>query len=364
MSSYKELDPQLKELYRKLYESQKLTNIGSWSWEIEQNKVEWSDQMFTILGITPQSVEPSYELSLSHVYDDDKVEYEEKLNQSLQAKTSYYLENRIIKTDGSFRSVISRGDFNLDDQGEIIRMFGTVQDVTDQKNLIESNTQLKHFAEILAHDFKSPLRTIVSFTTLLRKKLNLQDVNVKELQYLDFIQSAGNDLFELVDDILVGSNVAANKTDLRQISLQPLIQSVIDSLRQRIDEKNAIISIGDLTEIVLGHKTKLRRVFQNLIENALKYSNDDRRCAIEIRYVKEELVDIFIIKDNGIGVSNKYRADIFDLHKKTLRGQNYPGIGAGLHICKQIIDNHRGKIWLERSDQNGSEFRFSLPREE
>ncbi|MFT4831577.1 MAG: signal transduction histidine kinase [Psychroserpens sp.] len=120
-----------------LNRTQELSNIGSWNWDLLTNTVEWSDTMFRLLGLEPNTVLPSYELALHHVHDNDKEYYVKVLGEAVNNKTSYYLENRISKNDNAVISVISRGKCFLDAEGNLVRMIGTVQDITEQQNAFD-----------------------------------------------------------------------------------------------------------------------------------------------------------------------------------------------------------------------------------
>ena len=185
----------------RLDESQELSKIGNWSWNLKTNKVFWSDSMFLILGLLPSEKEPSYELALHYVHDDDKVKYEEKLKFALDNKIEYYLENKITKADKTDISVISRGRFINNNQGEVIRMIGTVQDVTQTVNLIKSNEHLNNIASILSHDISAPVKTIIGFSNLLKTKI-YRNSSEKVKMYLDAIEGSAIELDDYINDVL------------------------------------------------------------------------------------------------------------------------------------------------------------------
>ena len=138
-----------------------------------------------------------------------------------------------------------------------------------------------------------------------------------------------------------------------------LIKTVKDDLKEQIVSKNALIYHDELP-IILGDKTQLRQVFQNLISNAIKFTDNDKPL---IR-ITNELVDkywIIKIEDNGIGIPEKDLINIFGIFKKLHRQNEYEGQGIGLSICKRIIERHEGEIWVESEVNKGTTFYFSLP---
>lgn len=138
---------QVSQYQHMLNHTQEISNIGSWNWNLKNNKVEWSDMMFRLMGLEPHEACPSYELALHYVFDKDKEYYEKTLRETIEKKTSYYLENRVKRKDNSVISVISRGMCFMDSEGNLVRMIGTVQDITGQKKafdqLMEINVKAK-----------------------------------------------------------------------------------------------------------------------------------------------------------------------------------------------------------------------------
>ena len=291
-----ELEHQVKELIDKLNESQQISQIGSWTWDISTNSVEWSEMMHRLLGLKPDEAVPSYELALDHVHEDDKFRYEQVLGEAVNKRENYYLENRIVKNDKSIMNVISRGICICNDKNELVRMVGTVQDVTLIKELMTTNRQLEQFAHILSHDFKTHIRTISNFVGLL-KKSTLAKFTEKEKTYFSFIDSGAKKLHDMVDNILEYSKLSSPKLNVSKIYLLEFIESIIFDLKVNLAEKKGEILIGKLPEYIMADRVKLRQVFQNLLSNAIKYTDSKTNPKIEI-YAEEDAEHFeFYIKD-------------------------------------------------------------------
>jgi len=348
-------------LLNKFNESQKLSSIGSWSWDLKTNKVEWSDEVFSIFGISPNSVEPTYELALNHVHENDKVRYEAKIRQALDRKESYHHEIKIRKTDNSIRSVISRGSLMLNEKAEYVRMIGTIQDITYTKKLMQSNIQLEQFAHILSHDFKGPLRTIISFIGLLNKSI-VSKIDLTEVKMFEFVATSARELSELVESLLENSNINSKNLNLNSIPVNPFMNSIIASLDVMIKERKVEITINKMPEFVIGDRIKLRQVIQNIISNSIKYSKPEIKPIIEINYIQDEIFHRFVFKDNGIGIDPSEQQNIFKSHYQVNNEKAKSGNGLGLFICKQILELHNGKIWVESNINEGSKFYFEFPK--
>lgn len=194
------LQIQLIESKARLDESQSISKMGSWSWDIKSNIVKWSDGMYITLGLAPNSQSPDYALALKHVHEDDKVRYEATLKNALESKGDYYLENKISKEDNSIISVISRGKCFCDEEGELTRMIGTVQDVTQIKNLRSRNERLEDYSNALSHEIKAPVKNVVGFINLLKSRLS-NDTNPKVKGYIESIEVLAVEIDQKISDL-------------------------------------------------------------------------------------------------------------------------------------------------------------------
>lgn len=226
---------------------------------------------------------------------------------------------------------------------------------------IESNIQLEQFAHIAAHDMKSPLRSISSFAGLL--KMNLDNtLEPKNRNYFNIIEEGTKTLNALITDLLDYSKLGAKKLELSQVDLGRLLQKILTYLKSSIDEKKAVIKIGELPTVITADRTKLYQVFQNLISNALKFTPHNAMAEIEI--YSEECPDHFhfYVKDNGIGISPEHQSVIFDSFKQLHSKTEYQGTGLGLSICKKIITDHGGEIKVTSEPGQGSTFHFAISK--
>ena len=353
-----------------LNESQIISQIGSWKWDVKNNKIEWSDMMYQLLGLEPNQSPPSYELALKHVHNNDKVIYEKTLAEAMSNKEKYYFENRIVKKDKSIISVVSRGVCICDKENELIGMRGTVQDISDVKQVIERNKQLEYeeqlkqfdyFVNILSHDFKTPIRTIISFVGLIKKK-NFESLTKEGKEYLSYVESGTKRLSDLVNDILEYSKLKTPKLKITNTSTKELIKEVLLDLNIIIVEKKVNITIGWLPESINVDKIKIRQVLQNLISNAIKFTAQDLNPEIDISCEEDEEKITFYLKDNGIGIEMKYADKIFEPYIRINKEKYFSGSGLGLSICKQIITLHNGNIGFLANKDKGSLLYFTIPK--
>jgi signal transduction histidine kinase len=228
-------------------------------------------------------------------------------------------------------------------------------------DLQSSNKNLREFAYIVSHDLKEPLRTISGFVTLIKKELDKQGLNDGEIEeYINFITSGTRHMEQLINDILTYSklNVAEKNFDVVDMSL--LIGLVKKRLAQSMYESEVELYITDALPVV-GEQIMLGQLFENLISNAIKYRSHDRNPKITIGCNRQGGKVRYFVQDNGIGISEKYYETIFKAFRRLHSKIEYEGTGVGLAICKKIVEIHRGEMWVESKEGEGSIFWFTLP---
>jgi signal transduction histidine kinase len=232
-----------------------------------------------------------------------------------------------------------------------------LESVVDQ--LSEKNAELERFAYISSHDLKEPLRTITSFSQLLSRRYAGQ-FDAQADEYIGFITGAAKRMHELITDLLEYSRVSARTMPFTEIDLRDICQASLENLRQAISESGAEILIDALPRIV-GDPTQLGLLVQNLVSNAIKFTPRDRKPRVTITARPGDIGWIISISDNGAGIPETNQ-DVFEIFRRLHAGQEYPGTGVGLAICKRIVQRHGGKIWYEPNPDQGAIFFFTLPR--
>ncbi|MEM6963373.1 MAG: ATP-binding protein [Bacteroidota bacterium] len=225
---------------------------------------------------------------------------------------------------------------------------------------IESNIQLEQFAHIASHDLKSPLRTVGSFSSLLKRRAG-DKLNENELEYLDMISNAAKLMWNLVDDLMTYSQANSLQMNLTSSDVNRMLQDILVNLDFAIREKNAEIKIAQMPMQIMVDDTKLRQVFQNLIANSLKFTTSEIAPVIHVDGVKQGDFWKFSVKDNGIGIPAEYRDKIFMPYKQLHTKDKFEGTGMGLAICKKIVEKHGGEISCESEVGKGTTFFFTIP---
>lgn len=237
-------------------------------------------------------------------------------------------------------------------------MLRNVTELEQAKNKLElKNKELNQFAYIVSHDLKAPLRTITSFIELITNQYPEQlDEDAKIM--FGFITEAATRMSKLITDILDFSRIGEGK-QLGLVNCRKQVEIVEQDLATRINETNATIDFGELP-VIKAYETEIRLLFQNLINNAIKFSKSGISPKIQIS-AKRQNGWTFYIKDNGIGIAKEHQERIFGVFQRLHANNEYDGTGIGLAHCKKIVDLHKGEIGVESIPGEGSTFYFSIP---
>ncbi|MEO1449073.1 MAG: ATP-binding protein, partial [Bacteroidota bacterium] len=227
------------------------------------------------------------------------------------------------------------------------------------QRLKASNEDLRQFAHVASHDLREPLRSIGSFTTLLRRryydKLD-EDAN----EFINFISEGVNRMDMLLGDLLAYSVVGIFHTEYHQTDINTIITEIIANLNREKGHVGAKITIQNLPTIT-ANRRQMIQLFTHLIDNAIKFRAENNP-KIEISAQRQGNGYLFAVKDNGIGMDEAYTEKIFSLFLRLhTKKSQYTGTGIGLSICKKIVEQHRGRIWIDSHPGEGTTVFFTLP---
>ncbi|MEO9893975.1 ATP-binding protein [Aurantibacter sp.] len=263
---------------------------------------------------------------------------------------------------------ISEGDYNYrvalngkDELNELGDTFNTMADSLSNsfEHINSKNKELEQFVYIASHDLQEPLRTISSFSQLLDKQYNGQ-LDETGNQSLHFISQATSRMQYLVKDLMDYSRLGSDKyTEL--IDCDELLLGVQNDLSELVKDTKTNLVINKLPE-VSGYKTSLGLLFQNLINNAMKFQNPGVKPTVEVFMMEDPVFWKFGIKDNGIGIAPQHQEKIFSIFKRLHTKKAYEGTGIGLAHCLKIVEMHGGSIHVESEINKGSTFYFTLAK--
>jgi len=281
-----------------------------------------------------------------------------------------YYENALLTKDGDERLLAFHNTVTKDASGRITGVLFSAEDITERRRAEEqlhslntelerSNRNLQDFTYTVSHDLQAPLRKIHAFGDFLEEDCG--DVLPEEgRQHLHRIQEAAVRMKGLIEHLLKLARVGMHGGELVPVEPRRLIEDVLEDLSATISESGAEVTIEDPLPGVMADPVQLRQVFQNLLDNALKFRSPDRPLKVRISARLEGGQAVFSVADNGIGIEQEYQEKIFGIFQRLHHREDYEGEGVGLALCKKIVLRHGGAIRVESERGKGATFYFTL----
>ncbi len=277
------------------------------------------------------------------------------------------------KKDGTstYKQITMIADY--DETGTFTGHYCFSQDINDRKKfeaeksklileLTKSNEELDKFAYICSHDLQEPLRMIESFSGKLEGRIaHVLETDEKCAKYFDFIKEGASRAQDLINDILAYVKIQKDAIKSEQLDLNEILQVIEKQTLSHFDDDNCTISYSNLPRII-ANKTQVYQLFQNIINNAVKYRKPNIAPVISVTAEDKISHWQFTIADNGIGIEKRHLNKVFEIFQRLHRRGEYNGSGIGLSICKTIVERHGGNIWVTSEKDKGSSFHFTLQK--
>lgn len=362
-------------------ESEAIGKFSTWQWDLDSNKIDYSDNQYRLLGYEPGSFVPVKETFLDFVHPDDKENVANSIEGILKYKQLPFVYYKVILPSHEIRYFKSTGKLLMDQQGSKI-LLGINFDITDEhllnielqernRELEKSNKELASFNHVASHDLQEPLRKIQTFISRV-SDADKAVMSQSARDYIAKIEVSAKRMRVLIDDLLLFSRTNTTKKEFIKSNLNELLENAESELTEVIEEKSAVIMATKLPKLLVI-PYQIEQLFINLIGNSLKYSKPNTIPAITIDCTKVNSADYpeldqnikkfhkITFSDNGMGFDPQFKETIFILFQRLHSKTDYPGTGIGLAICKKIVDNHKGYIMADSELDKGSVFTIFLP---
>jgi len=363
-------------------ESESIGNFSTWQWDLDADKIDYSDNQYRLLGFEPKSFVPNKATLLKFVHPDDKETFAKYMDGVVDKKQLPFVYYKIVRSDYEVRYFKTTGKIVTDQQGSKI-LLGINFDITDEhllnielqernKELEKSNKELASFNHVASHDLQEPLRKIQTFISRV-SDADKDIMSESAKNYIYKIESSAKRMRVLIDDLLLFSRTNTTKKEFIKMNLNELLDNAESELAEIIEEKKAVIQSNKLPKLAVI-PYQIEQLFINLIGNSLKYSRPDIEPVISITSEKvsssdyPEILEQSVKKfhkitftDNGMGFDPQFKETIFILFQRLHSKTDYPGTGIGLAICKKIVENHKGHIIADSIMGQGSVFTVFLP---
>ncbi|MBE7549530.1 MAG: PAS domain-containing protein [Anaerolineales bacterium] len=382
---YRRAEELLRASEAKLTEAQQLAHIGSWEWNIQTNALQWSDEVYRILGLDPQEFGAvDHEIFHRFVHPEENEMIQAVVDTALANKEPYNVDHRIVRPDGQVRIVHEQGKVVRNEKGQPVRMVGTVQDITEQKQaeealkeyserleemVAERTTALRSAQEQLlrqeklavlgqlaggvAHELRNPLGVIANAVYFLN--IVLAEADPVVIEYLDIIGSRVHEAETIVADLLNLSRVRpANR---EPVSLLELITEVLAN-HPPVEGIKVAVNLPPNLPPAFVDRQQIQQVLTNLVTNAYQAMPDGGELGFSAEVDQRQIR--LLVSDTGCGMPPQVMTRIFEpLYTTKARG-----IGLGLPVSKNLVEINGGQIEVTSQENQGSTFTITLPIKE
>ena len=265
--------------------------------------------------------------------------------------TDYVLKDSLARLPSAIRRALEEKKMRAERKSSQAALAKKVEE------LAQSNQELEQFAYVASHDLQEPLRMVASYTQLLAERYRGK-LDEQADKYIGYAVEGAVRMQGLIQDLLAFSRAGRQGLDMKNTECDSAVAEALQNLQAAIAESGAVV-LHDPLPTVTGNAVQLQQVFQNLIGNAIKFRGHDAPV-IQIEAKRQGADWLFSVQDNGIGIASEQRDGIFTIFRRLHTRTEYPGNGIGLAICKKIIEQHGGKIWVETHPGPGTIFRFTV----
>jgi signal transduction histidine kinase len=275
---------------------------------------------------------------------------------------------------------IAAGDYSLlvqtsrkDELGKLARTFNAMavqvrnaqqeleKKVKDRTARLETvNKELEAFSYSVSHDLRTPLRAISGYSMMLKED-NEGKLDAEANRMIGAIIANTKMMGQLIDDLIAFSRLERKEVKSRPIDMKMLAESCLEGLLPNGDSARYRVHI-DPIPVCAGDESMIKQVWINLLSNAIKYSAKEPGPSVEIGYKEQDSMNVYFIRDNGVGFDMQYAHKLFGVFQRLHRQEEFEGTGVGLALVKRIINKHSGEVWAESSPGKGASFYFSLPK--
>jgi PAS domain S-box-containing protein len=355
LSERSEAETKLERANASLAEAQQLTHIGSWEWDIGSDRVSWSDELYRLYGLEPQSVEIDYETYVARVHPDDRERVQSAVREALAARQPFAFDHRIQLGDGRTRWVQGRGRVILDGSGTPVRLVGTSQDITERKRVDELRDSI---LSAVSHELRTPLTSIIGFAVTLKEKgARLGEQTRTEM--VDHLAEQAHKLERLLSDLL-------DLDRLRRGFVQPSFREsdvgeLVTQVASGYAASNRTIEVDADHALAEIDPPKVERIIDNLLANAVKHTPPETAVRVVVREQDDGV--LVEVNDRGSGIAEAERETIFEIFNRGSADttDRSGGTGIGLSLVAQFTAMHGGRAWVEDNPGGGSSFRVFLP---
>ena len=362
---------------QKLSEAESIGRMGHWQWIIGEEEISWSDEIYRIFGVKRGDFSPSINTLTSRVHKRDVGRVVQAFQRAIIEENDYDMEFRIVRPGGDVRYIHCEGRCEKDAGGEVIALYGIMQDMTErmlyEQELREAKESSEHayatksqFLANMSHELRTPLNAIIGFSEMIQRQLLGPIGTEKYLEYIAGIRESGEHLLDLISDILDMSKIEAGKyeLDLEEVHVSKVIKLALHMIQGRAEDsgiklRSELLFRDDLT--IIADRRALLQIMLNLLSNAVKFTNEGGEVRVEC-FEREQHITIRVC-DTGIGIPANKLASITRPFEQASSHytREHEGTGLGLSITKNLVELHHGVLGIESTVGVGTNVSVRLP---
>jgi PAS domain S-box-containing protein len=334
-----------------LAEAQDVAHIGSWEWNVRDDRITWSDELYRLFGLEP-GAPLTYEEYVAHLHPDDTARVREMVERAFAEGSSFAFDHRAVHPDGTVRWLHGSGRAVRDESGAVVRMLGTAQDITEQRRIDELRDTI---LATVSHELRTPLTAITGFAVTLKERGEDMTPELRA-DIVETLTAQARRLESLLADLL-------DLDRLRLGLLEPSYRETdLGELASRVAagySHNGGLDVRTAPVIAAVDPPKVERMVENLLVNAFKHTPPGTAVSLRVEDAGEDV--LLAVDDRGPGVPADQREAVFEIFSRG-DGTTAPGTGVGLSLVARFAELHGGRAWVEDNPGGGASFRVSLPR--
>lgn len=359
-----------------LSEAQALGHMGHWYWKVGAGDIEWSDEIYRIFGVATDEFQPTLDNLNDMLHRRDIGRLLQAFQRAIIEKNNYDMEFRALRPNGEVRYIRCEGKCELDEEGDVIALFGIMQDITErtlyERDLREAKEAAEHayaaksqFLANMSHELRTPLNAIIGFSEMMQRQLLGPIGTERYLDYIAGIRESGEHLLDLISDILDMSKIEAGKyeLDLEEINLSKVIRLAVHMMEGRALDSNVKITVNIENEdrTIIADRRAIMQVALNLLSNAVKFTEPGGH--VEIECIEREDYLSLKIHDTGIGIPANKLKNITQPFEQAANHytRKHDGTGLGLAITKDLVVLHGGSLHIDSTVGVGTSVTVRLP---
>lgn len=377
LTQSKEHEARLIRHQQQLSEAEAIAHMGYWRWVVGSRDIVWSDEIYRIFGVTRENFHPTMDTINAVLHRRDVGRMVQAFQRAMIEQNSYDMEFRITRPDGEVRYIRCEGRCEQDETGDVIALFGIMQDMTEhtrrERELREAKDQAERayatksqFLANMSHELRTPLNAIIGFSEMMQRQLLGPIGTERYLEYIDGIRQSGEHLLDLISDILDMSKIEAGKyhLDIENVNVAKITRLAVHMVEGRAKEACVEVSANDFGDDmpITADRRAVLQMTLNLLSNSIKFTEPGG--SVRVTLTPHDDYVTLQVADTGIGIPANMLQDITKPFEQAANHytRSHEGSGLGLAITKELVEMHGGRLDLQSKVGVGTTVTITLPR--